>query len=218
MKLSNKILIALGGGLLAFAVSSTASAQVISTSEVGVSNNTAVELTLTGNVVSALELEISTRNTTSFDATASNTMPTRATATIDFGTFSTLTPTLTNGTGVRTTTGTAGAHAVADLRALVRANGVTTARIGIERLAAFNAAAAAPRDIAAANLKYSTAAPTWLDSAHGTAVPAPGASAALCATLATCTAGVDHQLAVFVADSQGADSFSTVVLYTGTGS
>jgi hypothetical protein len=70
-----------------------------------------------------------------------------------------------------------------------------------------------------ADLYYGSAAQTWLvNGTDGTAIPDPTAAAPINVCGGACASGAAqaHQLAVFIPDSRGAGSFTTVVTYTGT--
>jgi hypothetical protein len=202
-------------GLL-FATGS-AQAQVTSTG----TNQGIVDLTLQGTIQSALVLAINGTGATVITAMASNVMPTVSTATVDFGTFSTAQATaLTNGLLVRTTAGTAGAFAVAQLSAMAtynaNAGGPNAANIKLTL-----GATGGTSPIAAGNTRVQRTLPAdWTNSVNGATIS--GTDTSICpngnATTGNCASGtaIGHELALFIPDSQAAGTFTQVVRYTAT--
>lgn len=192
----------------------TAQAQTVTSTG---TNQGIVDLTLQGTILSSLVLDITTTGTTSLTSQTSNTMPTRSVATIDFGTFSTQSGSLTNGAFARVAGPTAGAFAIAQLEATVtfsgNASGVSTT--GSIDLTLGAAGGVSP--IALNNTRVQRTPATWATSADGTIV---GGAVSICpnATVLAgdCASGTPqgHELAVFVPDTQGAGTFSQVVTYT----
>jgi hypothetical protein len=193
----------------------TAQAQVTSTG----TNQGIVDLTLSGTIQSALVLAINGAGSTTLTATGSNVMPTTSTALVDFGTFNTQSASLTNGKIVRTTAGTAGAFAVAELAAVAtysgNAGGASAANINLTLGAAGGAS-----PIVAGNTRVQRTPAVWTDSANGSTVSAVAVS--ICpngdSVNGDCASGTSqsHELAVFVPDTQGAGNFTQVVRYTAT--
>ena len=192
----------------------TAQAQVTSTG----TNQGIVDLTLQGTIQSSLVLDITATGVTALTAHTSNVMPTASVATIDFGTFSTQSASLGNGRIVRTTAGTPGAFAIAELEATAtysgNLGGNTAGSIDLTLGAAGGTSA-----IAAGNTRVQTTLPaSWADSADGTALSASAVS--ICPNAAPlggdCASGTayGHELAVFVPDTQAAGTFTQVITYT----
>ncbi len=190
----------------------TAQAQVTSTG----TNSGSVDLTLQGTIVSSLVLEIDGAGSTTLNPVTSATMPTISTASVDFGSFSTQSASLTNGKIVRTTAGTAGAFAVAELSAKATfAGGPTAANINLTLGTAVG--------IAAGNTRVQRSLPaSWVDSAAGATITAAAPGTSICpngdASGGDCTSGTayGHELAVFIPDTQTAGNFTQVVRYTAT--
>jgi hypothetical protein len=201
--------------LLLVAAAAPVRAQTIDNSGV---NQTQVRLGFVGIVTNSILVTIIGFGTTTLNPMASAAMPTHASATVNFGTFSTMLPLLTNGTGYRVTVPAPGAVAVATLDAFIDYNGATTASLTVGRAAAVGPAPDVPLD----NLRV--AAPplaSWTAGNQGTQVPAlslPGYNLCTAVGDATCigTKSYLHDLAVYIPDTQVAGPFSTVVLYTGT--
>jgi hypothetical protein len=193
----------------------TAQAQVTSTG----TNSGSVDLTLQGTIVSSLVLEIDGAGSTALNPVTSATMPTVSTATVDFGSFSTQSASLTNGKIVRTTTGTAGAFAVAELSAKATfAGGATAANINLTL-----GTPGGTSQIAAGNTRVQRSLPaSWVDSAAGATVTAAAPGTSICPNgdnaNGNCASGTGygHELAVFVPDTQAAGGFTQVVRYTAT--
>jgi hypothetical protein len=194
-----------------------AQAQVTST---GVGSG-AVDITLSGDIASSLLLTVDTQTGTVLSATTVNAMPTASAATVNFGSFSTQSAALTNGKIVRTTSGgTAGAFAVAQMTAAVLYSGNTTPGAS----ANINLTLGAPggtSPIAANNTRVQVGAtPTWTNSTIGTPIVATDTS--ICPNsnpaAGNCASGTayNHDLAVFIPDSQKAGDFTQVVHYTAT--
>lgn len=192
----------------------TAQAQVTSTG----TNQGIVNLTLEGTILSSLVLDISTTGTTTLTSHTSNIMPLASVATIDFGTFSTQSASLSNGRIVRTTAGTAGAFAVAELEATATYSGnLGGATAGSIDMTLGAAGGSSP--IGAGNTRVQTTLPaSWTNSAAGTTVGA--AAVSICPNGVPlggdCASGTayGHELAVFVPDTQAAGNFTQVVTYT----
>lgn len=182
---------------------------------------TGVNITFTGIIQSSVALTLTGKDLTTLSGTA-NAVNDPATGTVDFGSFSVLGPlTVTNGQITRTSSGTSGVLVIADLIATLVYQGTTTGTILVTRASA----AGAPPDVPLANLRIASPPlplAAWTSETSGTQVPdasAPGFS--LCTANGrdtTCQDAVayDHQLAVFVPQTQPAGDFSTVVLYSGT--
>ena len=197
-------------------VSSSAQAQTIRNSG---TNSADVDLGFIGNVRDSIILTIIGTGTTTLTGMASQAMPTHASATVDFGTFSTqLNPAPSNGEGYRVTLPSPGAVVTATLEAMVTYNGATTASLTVGRLVA----AGGLPDIPLADLRVaSPALATWTSGLQGTQVPdasSPGYDICIAAGDTTCQTGVayTHDLAVFLPDSRPSGQFTTVVLYQGT--
>jgi len=198
----------------------TAQAQVTSTSDPLGATQGAVDLTLQGTIQSALVLTIDTMGDTAFDSLTSSTMPVHSIATVDFGSFSTAqVAALVNGVLVRPTAGTAGAFAVAELTAMATYNanpgGPNAGNINLTL-----GAAGGTSPIVAGNTRVQTLPVDWTDAANGLTIS--GADTSICpngdAVNGDCSTGlaIDHQLAVFIPDSQAAGNFTQVVTYTAT--
>jgi hypothetical protein len=210
MKRFIKALFVVGSAALLFAP--LAQAQVSSSSAAGASPPTAaVDITLAGNIQSSLVLTITPAVGSVFSATGSATMPARANATFDFGTFNTMSPSLTNGAIHRVTAATPGAFAVACLVARATISGGS----GNATVNLTLGAAGGSSPIAAGNTRYQSGVGTWAASADGTALTA--ANVGLC-PVGGCVTSTDypHQLGVFIPDSQGAGNFTQVVSYDAT--
>jgi len=201
-------------GLL-FALGS-AQAQVTSTG----TNQGIVDLTLSGTIQSALVLAIDGTGTTVLNPVVSAIMPATSSATVDFGTFSTQTATLSNGKIVRTTAGTAGAFAIAELQARAtysgNLNGPSAANINVTL-----GAPGGTSPIAAGDTRLQSTLPaSWANPANGTVLSATAVS--ICpngnTAAGNCASGTNygHELAVFVPDTQAAGTFTQVVRYTAT--
>jgi hypothetical protein len=182
-------------------------------------NNTDVDMGFIGNVRNSIILTIVGAGTTTISSSVSRAMPAHASATIDFGTFSTqLQPPPSNGTGYRVTLPTPGAVVVASLDAMVTYNGATTASLTVARLVA----AGGLPDIPLSDLRVASPAfAPWTAGTQGTQVPnasLPGYDVCTAAGDTTCQTGnpYQHNLAVFVPDSRPAGPFTTAVVYTGT--
>jgi len=196
----------------------SAQAQVTSTG----TTTGAVDLTLMGTIQSSLVLAIDGTGTTVLNPVTSAVMPAVSTATVDFGTFSTQTAALANGKIVRTTAGTIGAFAVAELSATAtysgNAGGAAAANINLTL-----GAAGGSSPIVAGNTKVQRTLPAnWTNSANGTTITIAAPGTSICPngnnTTGNCASGVGvgHELAVFVPDTQAAGNFSQVVRYTAT--
>ena len=202
--------------LVAVAVPGRVQAQTIKNSGV---NNTQVRLGFIGTVSNSVLINIVGFGTTSFNSSSSSAMPTHATGTINFGTFSTLLqPPPLNGTGYRVALPAPGAVVVATLDATIDYNGNATASLTVGRR---SAAGGAP-DVPLANLRVaSPSRASWTSGSQGVQVPNFGLPAYnLCTATgdATCLAAKSyvHDLAIYIPDTQVAGPFSTVILYTGT--
>jgi hypothetical protein len=202
--------------LAAVAVPTSAQAQTIRNSGV---NNTQVRLGFNGMVTNSVLITIVGFNTTSFNTSNTAAMPTHATGTINFGTFSTLLqPPPTNGTGYRVALPAPGAVVVATLDAMIDYNGNTTASLTVGR----RSAAGGPPDVPLANLRVaSPSRASWTAGNQGAQVPNFGLPAYnLCTATGdvTCVAAkfYVHDLAIYLPDTQAAGPFSTIILYTGT--
>lgn len=194
----------------------TAQAQVTSTG----TNQGIVDLTLQGTIASSMVLNVAGQAGTLLSATTSNVMPTVSTATVDFGSFSTQSAALTNGKIVRTTAGTAGAFAVAQLTATATFSG-NAGGAAASNLNLTLGAAGGTSPILANNTRVQVgAAPSWLNAAAGTVIAATDTS--ICpnasTTVGNCASGTGyaHDLAVFIPDTQAAGTFTQVVRYTAT--
>jgi len=198
----------------------TAQAQVTSTG----TNQGIVDLTLQGTIQSALVLTVAGTGNTTINVLASNVMPTPSTAIVNFGSFSTAQGTgpLAAGGGqlVRTSAGTAGAFAIAELEAMAtysaNAGGPSAANINLTL-----GAAGGTSPIAVNNTRVQRTLPAdWTNSANGATISATDTS--ICpngnTTTGNCAsaAAIGHELAVFVPDTQAAGTFTQVVRYTAT--
>jgi hypothetical protein len=192
----------------------TAQAQTVTSTG---TNQGIVDLTLQGVIQSSLVLDITTTGITTLTSQTSNTMPTRSVASIDFGTFSTQSGTLSNGRIARVAGPTAGAFAIAELEATVtfsgNASGVSTT--GSIDLTLGASGGLSP--IGLNNTRVQRVPAAWATSAAGTIV---GAAVSICPNGTVlggdCASGVaqGHELAVFVPDTQAAGNFTQVVTYT----
>jgi len=197
-------------------VAPAASAQVISNSG---ETQAQVQLGFNGLIAGSVQLTIVATGPTSLTGTASVAGPAHSVGTIDLGAFTTTRPnTAENSSGFRITSGTPGAVLAARLIATLSYNGTTTGSITVARR---NLAGAAP-DVPLANLRVaSPPLTTWTSSLDGSQVPdagQPGLDICTAAGAVTCVNGqtFEHELAIFVPDSQPTGPFTTVVLYTGT--
>jgi hypothetical protein len=202
--------------LVAVASLTQARAQTIQNRDV---NQTQVQLGFIGMVTNSVLITIVGFGTTTISAMASAAMPTHATATVDFGTFSTLLkPPPANGAGYRVALPAPGAVVVASLDAVIDYNGATSATLTVGRAAP---AGTAP-DVPLANLRIaSPSLASWTTGDQGVQVPdfgQPGYDICTATGDTTCiaTKSYVHDLAVFVPDAQATGPFSTVALYTGT--
>jgi len=145
-----------------------------------------------------------------------------ATGDVVFGAFDTVCSSApTTGDCVRTTAGSAGAHLVAGFTATVAFSGAASADLSITRNAAY-AAGGPPYDVAAADLKFQTGlGNAWTDSGDGAALPDPvsggvgGDEDNLGAALASGDT-VDHEVAMFFADTATAGDYETTIRWTAT--
>jgi len=202
--------------LVAVALPSLVQAQTIRNSG---PSQTQVRLGFVGNVANSVLITIVGFGTTTLSTSSSTAMPVHSTASINFGTFSTiLQPPPTNGTGYRVALPAPGAVVVATLDAMIDYNGAATASLTVGR----SAAAGGPPDVPLANLRVSSPArASWTAGNQGVQVPDFGQPAYnLCTATGdtTCIAAKSyvHDLAVYVPDTQAAGPFSTTILYTGT--
>ena len=192
----------------------TAQAQVTSTG----TNQGIVNLTLQGTIQSSLVLTLNTTGTTTLTSNTSNVMNTPSVASINFGAFSTQSAALANGKIVRTTAGSPGAFAIAEMAATATYSGnVGGATAGSIDLTL--GAAGGTSSIVAGNTRVQRVLPAnWTDSANGTTVAAAAVSICPNATplAGNCASGTayGHELAVFVPDTQGNGTFTQVVTYT----
>jgi hypothetical protein len=203
---------------LTVGLASRAQAQAVVNSDTA-PGDTSVQVGFNGIVDSSIQLTIVGTGPTTLSNIVSALAPTHASATINFGSFTTLAPWLANNAnGYRTTSGTDGAIVAARLLASVTYNGASTASILLGRAVP---AGAAP-DVPLANLRVaSPPLATWTAGTNGTQIPDAGQlgyDLCVAAGDATCQNGLDypHQLAVFVPDGQVGGAFTTVVVYTGT--
>jgi hypothetical protein len=206
----------IGLAVLLLGLSATAQAQTIRNSG---ANRAQVDLGFIGNVQGSIILTIMGTATTTIASPVTNGMPTHASGTIDFGTFTTeLQPPPSNGKGFRVSLPSPGAVVAATLEAMVTYNGATAASLTVSRLVT----PAGPLDIPLADLRVaSPALATWTSGAQGTQVPdagLPGYDLCIGAGDPTCETGklYTHNLAVFLPDSRPAGAFTTVVVYEGT--
>jgi hypothetical protein len=134
-----------------------------------------------------------------------------AAGTVAFGNFNTLcSAAVTTGECVRATAGTTGAHLVASFRATVAFSGAASADLGISK----NAAGVSPFDV-----KFATGIGTaWTNSGDGTALLDPLTAAAETNLGAALVSGatVDHQVAVYFADTMTPGAYNTTVRWTAT--
>jgi hypothetical protein len=177
-----------------------------------------LEVSFNGIIESSIQMVIVGTGNTSITATAIAAQPIHSAGTIDFGAFTTTQPQfVANADGYRITGATPGAIVAAKLMATVTYNGATTASMTVERLVL----AGGGGDVPLANLRIaSPALATWPDFTGGVEVPDAGQPGYdLCqAQDVTCTSATpyEHQLAVWLPDSQLSGPFSTVVLYSAT--
>jgi hypothetical protein len=178
-----------------------------------------VDLGFIGNVRNSIMLTVLGTGSTVLTNGASVGMPVHATATIDFGAFSTiLRPGPATGLGYRVTLPSPGAVVAATLAAMVTYNGAPTAALTISRL---SPAGGLP-DLPLSDLRVaSPALVSWTAGTNGAQVPdagLPGFNLCTAAGDLTCETGkpYPHSLAVFIPDSRPAGPFTTVVVYQGT--
>lgn len=197
-------------------LASSAQAQTIRNSG---ANRAQVDLGFIGNVRNSIILTILGTGTTTIASPVTSGMPAHASATIDFGTFSTeLQPPPTNGQGFRVSLPSPGAVVVATLDAMITYNGASAASLSVSRLVA----PVGPSDIPLSDLRVvSPALAPWTSGAQGAQVPnagLPGYDLCIGAGDPTCETGklYPHNLAVFLPDNRPAGAFTTVVVYEGT--
>jgi hypothetical protein len=200
--------------VLGFAV--PAQAQTIRNTGV---NRTQVDLGFVGNVRNSIILTIIGTGTTTISGEQSRGMPTHASATIDFGTFSTqLQPPPSNGTGYRVALPSPGAVVAATLDAMVTYNGAATASLTVGRLMP----AGGLPDVPLADLRVaSPALATWTAGTQGVPVPnagLPGYNICTAAGDLTCLNAkpYNHSIAMFLPDTRLAGPVTTAIVITGT--
>lgn len=207
------------------------------TGTVGASGTGAeVDITLTGNVTSAVQLSVTTGTGTP-KFTAYNSPATgAATATLDFGTFTTADGAAGSFMPIKTratdAAGKGGAAVAGTLSATITFSGATKGSVQIARASlapsSYTGNTTTAGDVPANDLR-------WADATAGSAVWAtpfttgntnnvndPGSATELCPNPTTtgCTSPttLNTNIGVFVPDSQPAGLFSTVVVYTATAS
>jgi len=209
MSLKNITLFAAAVAALA---AGTASAQIVTATGTPNTTPALAEITFQGTLTSALQLTITSGSPeTTLNATNTPSGPgVTATGTVDFGTFSTVNPTVSNGVAVRTTSGTPGAVVAARLLATLTYNGASNGSVQVTRT---DAATTVP----AGNVLYAdTVSVDWTSgTAAGTALGATGVE--ICPS-GNCASGtsIPHEIGIFLPDSQAAGAFSAVVTYTAT--
>lgn len=188
---------------------SVASAQVTASGAIGSPQSATIDFT--GVIESSIRITVNTRSSTVLNALSGST------GEVDFGSFSTVNvAAVSNGRGVRTT-GTspiAGAHVIAQMTANVTYSGATVANSGAINLV--NSSNTGTSPIAANNVKMIIApSSAWTSSADGTAIASAAPGTPLCTN---CVSGAaqDHEIALFIPDTQAAGDFSSIVTYTGT--
>ena len=206
----------IGVAVLLLGLSASAQAQTIRNSG---ANRAQVDLGFIGNVRNSIILTIVGTGTTTISGEVSRGMPTHASATINFGSFSTqLQPPPANGTGYRVSLPSPGAVVAATLEAMVTYNGQSTASLTVARLYA----AGGVNDIPLPDLRVACPAlATWTSGSQGAQVPNAGLLGYNLCTAAgdlTCQTGkpYTHSLAIFLPDTRPAGPFTTVVVYEGT--
>lgn len=179
-------------------------------------------ITLQGVIESSIQLVVAGTGTTTIAGGTTTTGGAFAAGTVDFGTFNTQAVRSVPGTGsiIRTTAGTAGAFAVAQLSFTAtysgNAGGADHCNVNMTM-----GAAGGTSPIVAGNVRMQPGTgAAWTNSADGTVLAAAAPGVSLCPSglpaAGDCASGATYsnEVAVFVPDTQAAGNFTQVVVYS----